>query len=132
MDNNHNSTYKILVVEDDTALRDLYVQILRDEGYQVDEAPDGEIAFVKMQKGGYDLVLLDIILPKIDGLTILERLNSAGASIEPNKNVIVISNLGQDAAISKAIGLGAKGYLIKSDYTPGEIVEHIRKVLTLG
>ena len=68
------STKKILVVEDEEYIRDLYVQILQKEGYLVDSASDGEEAFMKMSKKEYDLILLDIILPKIDGLQVLEKL----------------------------------------------------------
>lgn len=129
---NDNSQKRILVVEDDTALRDLYVQILTDSGFTVESASDGQIAFEYMKKGGYHVVLLDIILPKVDGLTILEKLSTEAPPEKPNYHVVVLSNLGQDEAISRAMSLGAQGYLIKSDYTPGQVVEQVNHFLELG
>ncbi|MCH7541221.1 response regulator, partial [Patescibacteria group bacterium] len=69
---------RILVVEDDQFLRELYDELLREEGYEVDLAPDGEIGLAKIIKGGYELILLDIMLPKIDGLEILRRVKKQG------------------------------------------------------
>lgn len=121
-------TARILVVEDDQSLRDLYVLILKDSGFAVDEAPDGETALAAMQKGGYDLVLLDIVLPKMDGIKILEHLKNSPPDY-PNKKIVALSNLGHDEIISNAITLGASGYLIKSDYTPDQIVLRVREFL---
>lgn len=119
---------RILVVEDDQALRDLYVLILKDAGFAVDEAPEGESALAAMQKGGYDLVLLDIVLPKMDGIKILEHLKQT-PSDTPNKKIVVLSNLGHDEIIGNAMALGAVGYLIKSDYTPDQIVLRVQEFL---
>lgn len=119
---------KILVVEDDTFLRDLYLEILKAENYQVDFAIDGEDGLAKISAGGYDLVLLDIMLPKMDGLTILKKVKDSPPPL-PNKAIVVLSNLGQDTAISDAISLGAKGYLIKSDYTPDQALKQFRSFL---
>ena len=119
---------RILVVEDDQALRDLYVLILKDAGFVVDEAADGEAALAAMQKGGYDLVLLDIVLPKLDGIKILEHLKTSPPDAL-NKKIVVLSNLGHDEIISNAMALGSVGYLIKSDYTPDQIVLRVREFL---
>jgi len=119
---------RILVVEDDQALRDLYVLILKDAGFAVDEAADGEAALAAMQKGGYDLVLLDIVLPKLDGIKILEHLKTSQPDAL-NKKIVVLSNLGHDEIISNAMALGSVGYLIKSDYTPDQIVLRVREFL---
>ena len=84
---------KILVVEDDQALRDLYVIILQDAGFAVDQAADGEEAYELLKKGGYDLVLLDIVLPKLDGIHLMENLHQSTPSL-PNKKIVILYNLG--------------------------------------
>jgi CheY-like chemotaxis protein len=107
----------------------LYLDILKGEGYQVTDAADGEKAYEEITKGGYDLVLLDIMLPKMDGLTILKKIKDAPSS-NPNKGIVMLTNLGHDSAISQAISLGARGYMIKSDYTPEELLKEVQHYLT--
>lgn len=119
---------KILVVEDDLFLRELYTDILKEEGYKVDEAADGEAALSKIKIGGYTLVLLDIILPKINGLEIMKRIKSEPPQ-NPNKYVIFLTNLDKDEEIRQAQELG-NGYLIKSQITPGSLVEKVKKYLS--
>ena len=120
---------KILVVEDDQYLRELYIDILEDEGYDVDHAVDGEEGYQKMHEGGYDLVLLDIMLPKIDGIKILEKLQKETPPVTPNKAIIVLSNLGQESVIANAVTLGARGYMIKSDFTPDQVISKVKEHL---
>lgn len=132
MDDSHNpvsSKKRILVVEDDQLLRDLYVDILRQEGFDVDQAVDGQEGYTAMHKGGYDLVLLDIIMPHMDGLTVLSKLVKETPPIKPNKAVVILSNLGQDSAIAQAVSLGARSYLIKSDLTPDQVVAEVKRYL---
>jgi len=121
---------KIIVVEDEQYLRELYVQILHQEGYDVDSAEDGEQAFEKLSKNQYDLVLLDVILPKMDGLQILEKLSK----INNGKfgNTVLLTNLGQDLVVAKALDYGVRGYMIKSDYTPEEMVNEVKGYLDNG
>ncbi len=129
MDNPPTKTSKkILVIEDDFYLLDLYVDILTGEGYQVDKAADGEVGLAALQKGGFDLVLLDIMLPKIDGLAILEKLSHEPPQ-NPNKAIVVLSNLGHDSAIAQAVSLGARGYMIKSEYTPDQVISKVKEYL---
>ena len=121
---------KILVVEDDQFIRELYIDILQDEGYDVDHAVDGEEGYAKLHMGGFDLVLLDIMLPKIDGIKILEKLKNETPPVTPNKAILVLSNLGQETIIGNAIALGARGYLIKSDHTPDQVINKVKEYLT--
>ena len=102
----------ILVVEDELFLRELYVQILKEAGFEVDEADDGAVAFEKMHEGGYDLVLLDIVLPKKDGLQILKELKT-NPSKKPNKRILILSNLGEEPVISEGVSMGIPRHLIK-------------------
>src|SRR3989338_10250059 len=115
---------KILIVEDDKALQEVYSDTLRAEVYEIDTADDGEIALQKMQQGGWDLVLLDIILPKINGIDIMERLKNQPPLPNPNKCVVFLTNLDKSEEIDKGLQL-ANGYLIKSQITPGDLVQEV-------
>ncbi len=120
---------KILLVEDEKFLRDLYAEILTEAGYIVEQVADGEAGYEAMHKGGYDLVLLDIMLPKMDGLQIMQKLVHETPPIAPNGSVVVLSNVGQDTTISALIALGATAYMIKSDYTPDQVIQKVKSVL---
>jgi DNA-binding response OmpR family regulator len=117
----------ILVVEDEEYLRDLYIQLLQEEGHDVDSAADGEDAYSKMSQKIYDLVVLDIILPKMDGLQILDKLTKEGKHV--NKNIVLLTNLGHDVVVARALEFGVRGYMVKSDYTPDELLVEIREYI---
>lgn len=123
-------TKRILVVEDDQFLRELYVDIISSAGFNVEQAADGEIGLNMMKKGGYDLVLLDIMLPKIDGISILRKLSQETPPEVPNQIVVILSNLGQESVIAEAISLGARGYMIKSDLTPEQTLNEVKRYLS--
>lgn len=123
-----NKSKKILIVEDDQFLREFYQELLQEEGYIIDVAADGELGSQKVLSGGYDLVLLDIMLPKKDGLQILSELHSQ--SPKSNRNiVIVLTNMGQDAVIKQCFDLGADGFLIKSALNPDQVLTEIKNFL---
>ena len=117
----------ILIIEDDKFLRELIARKLIKEGYEVSEAVDGEEGMKKVKEEKPDLVLLDLILPGIDGFEVLSRMReeSALASIP----VIILSNLGQREDVEKGLRMGAVDYLIKAHFTPGEIIEKIKNAL---
>jgi len=119
---------KILVAEDDFYLRDLYAELLKTEGFKVDVAADGPEAFTKLKEGGFDLVLLDIMLPKISGLQLLKKLK-ADPPLKENKIVVFLTNLGTEDVIKEGFKLGAVGYLIKSQLTPDQIVVEVKNYL---
>src|SRR3990167_5045944 len=119
---------KILIVEDDRFLRELYQELLTDEGFVVEVAEDGEEGLTKMSEGGYDLVLLDILLPKRDGLDILRELKKS-APAQPNGPVVLLTNLGQDSIVKEGFQLGAQSYLIKSALTPDQVLHEVRTIL---
>ena len=119
---------KILIVEDDQFLREFYQELLVGENYQVDVAEDGEIALNKIREGGFDLVLLDIMLPKKDGLQILKEIKLSPAK-RPNKLIVMLTNLGQDTIIKQCFELGANGYLIKSAMNPDQVLSEIQNYL---
>lgn len=120
---------RVLVVDDDPDIRDIYKEALLEAGYQVDLALDGEEGLGKILQGGYDLILLDIMMPKIDGLTILKKLHDNPPTVY-NGPIIVVSQLNEERIKSSALELGARGYLIKSDLTPDQIVDQVSRVLS--
>lgn len=117
----------ILIIEDDKFLRELIAQKLIKEGYEVSEAVDGEEGIKKVKDEKPTLVLLDLILPGIDGFEVLNRMKEDPA-LSPIP-VIILSNLGQKEDVEKGLKLGAVDYLIKAHFTPGEIIEKIKNAL---
>lgn len=120
----------ILIIEDDHAMRELYAEVLRDEGFKVKEAVDGQSGLAKVLENGYDLILLDIMLPRFDGLSILKTVKKKKEL--KDIPVILLTNLGRESIIKEGFALGANGYLIKSEHTPEEIVNEVKKFLKLG
>lgn len=118
---------KILIVEDEKDIRDLYVEVLKDEKYEVDEAADGEVGLEKALSGKFDLLLLDIMLPKKDGLQILREIKKKPEL--SNLIVVLLTNLSTDTIIKEGFGLGATSYIIKSEMTPDQIINEVKKVL---
>lgn len=118
---------KILIIEDDKFLRELITQKLVKEDFEISEAVDGEEGIKKIKEEKPDLVLLDLILPGIDGFEVLSRMKKelTSASIP----VIILSNLGQKDDVEKGLKMGAIDYLIKAHFTPGEIIDKIKAAL---
>ncbi len=118
---------KILIVEDDKFLRELIAKKLKSADYEAIEAIDGESAVVKAKELKPDLILLDLILPGIDGFGILTKIKGDRAISQIP--VIILSNLSQQEEIDKALKLGAADFLVKANFVPGEIIEKIKKIL---
>lgn len=117
----------ILVIEDDKFLRELISQKLIKEGFKLLEAMDGEEGVKKIQQEKPDLILLDLILPGLDGFEVLSQAKQDPALSEIP--VIILSNLGQKEDIERGLKMGAVDYLIKAHFTPGEIIEKIKQAL---
>lgn len=116
---------KILVVEDEKPLARVLALKLNSAGYQTTSAFDGEQAIIVLSKEHFDLIILDLVLPKNDGFYVLSELSKAG-----NKTpIIVASNLSQTEDIEKAKKLGAVDYFVKSDVTLVEIVDKVKQYL---
>ncbi len=119
---------KILIVEDEKELRFLLGQALAEEDFEVEEAIAGEEAMEKLKQGlKPDLILLDLLLPGMDGYDFLLKIKK-DSNFEAIP-VIVISNLGQEEEIKKALKLGADDYYIKAHFTLQEIIDKIKKFL---
>ncbi len=117
----------ILIIEDDKFLRELIVQKLLKESYNISEAVDGEEGIKKVKEEKPNLVLLDLILPGIDGFEVLSKMKEDSGLV--SIPVIILSNLGQKEDVEKGLKLGAVDYLIKAHFTPGEIIDKIKSVL---
>ncbi|EKD76143.1 MAG: two-component response regulator [uncultured bacterium] len=116
----------VLLIEDEPALSKILQEALLDRGYRVDVAVHGEEGWQKTKELEPDLVLLDIILPRLDGFVYLKRLrNTKHLKKTP---VIILSNLGQDADVAEGKELGALDYLVKSNHTIAAIIKRIDKV----
>jgi len=120
----------ILLIEDDPFLRDIYTTKLKEAGFSVEMAIDGEQGLRKLAEKKFDLLVLDIVLPQIDGWEILEKIKNEKLKIKNDFKIIVLSNLGQKEEVEKAFNMGATKYLIKAHYTPSEVVEEIKELLT--
>jgi two-component system, chemotaxis family, sensor histidine kinase and response regulator WspE len=121
---------KILVVEDDLFLREIYVEVLKNSGYIIDYAVDGEEGLEKIKLGGWDLVLLDIVMPKLSGVDVIFKLRQ-----DPNfqvnkyyKKLVFLTNLDNDHEIKEALQY-SDGYLIKSKFNPGQMLEEVKHYL---
>jgi CheY-like chemotaxis protein len=117
---------KILLVEDDLMLAQLYKELLTGQGYTVDHAKDGQEGLMMAQNGGYDLILLDVMLPKMMGIDILKEL-SKNPPIHPNKKVIITTNLAQEQTIEQAKSYGVDTYIVKSNINPQQFLEIVAK-----
>ena len=118
---------KILIIEDDKFLRELIVRKLIQEKFEIFEAIDGEEGLKKMKEAKPDLVLLDLILPNMDGFEVLRRMKEDISLAQVP--VFILSNLGQRKDIEKGLKLGAVDYLVKAHFTPNEIIEKIKVAL---
>lgn len=122
-----NSKKTILIVEDDEFLRSLTAKRLEKEAYKVEAAVDGENGITMMESKKPDLILLDLLLPGLDGFEVLKRAKSNDAT--KHIPVIIFSNLGQKEDIEKAKTLGANDFLIKANFTLDDVVTKIHSLL---
>jgi len=120
---------KILLVEDDEFLRDICSKKLVKEDFEVYEAIDGEQALAEVEKIKPDLILLDIILPSIDGFQVLAEIRKNSDKKISRIPIIMLSNLGQDSDVKKAKDLGATDYMVKAHFTTEEIVKKVRGII---
>ena len=118
---------KILIIEDEEVLLGLLQERLVQEGYQVDIAKDGQEGLEKIRKFKPDLILLDIVMPKMGGFEVMEEVNKdEELKIIP---IIIVSNSGQPVELERAKKLGVKDWLIKTDFDPQEVIDKVKKQL---
>jgi DNA-binding response OmpR family regulator len=118
---------KVLLVEDDAMIIDMYLMRFQEEGYEVFHTDKGSEALEIAEHQKPDIALLDVMLPEIDGFTILRELKSNDKT--KNIPVLMLTNLGQESDQDKGEELGAEGYFIKAQHTPTEIMEKIKGII---
>lgn len=118
---------QVLIVEDDATIAGMYQKKFELEGFGVTVAPDGEAGVAAAKANPPAVILLDIIMPKMDGFATLQALKEDAAT--KAVPVILLTNLGQNEDVDKGTKLGAVGYLIKAQLTPGEVVAKVRELL---
>ena len=117
--------YKILIIEDEPVHLNVMKAKLEYEGYEILVATDGETGLNMIKSQKPDLVLLDIILPKMNGFEVLDNLKD----YSDRPPIIVVSNSGQPVEVDKALKFGAIDYLVKAEFNPGDVLEKVEKVL---
>jgi len=117
----------ILLVEDDQFLIEIYTTKFKQAGFSIGKAEDGKECLKKLKEETPDLLLLDIVLPSLNGWEILRKIRED--EVLKNIKVVILSNLGEKQEIEKGIKLGAVRYLVKAHYTPSEVVEEVKKIL---
>ena len=118
---------KILIIEDDPFLREMYVAKFTKSNFGVETAIDGKEGMQKTKDNKPDLILLDIVLPKMDGFEFLEKIK--GDPQLKKIPVILLTNLGQRNEVEKGLSLGADEYIIKAHFTPTAVVAKVKEVL---
>lgn len=130
MTKSNDTAVKILLVEDDAFLAGVYATKFELEGFKVFHAADGEQGVKMAEKRQPDVILLDILMPKMDGFEALRRLK-----LDPklaHVPVVMLTNLGQKDDVERCLKGGAADYLIKAHFVPGEAVRKVRSVLHLN
>lgn len=123
----YNMTKTILFIEDESMLQKTFQDLLTQEGYSMLSALDGEIGFSTAKEKKPDLILLDLILPRMDGFEVLKALKEDETT--RNIPVIVLTNLESVQDVERALELGATTYLVKANYTLDEVLEKIKQTI---
>jgi len=118
---------RVLVIDDEPALLDIYSTKLRLDGFEVITASDGVLGFTAATHESPDIVLLDVLMPKIDGFEVLRDLR--GNPKTKDLPIIILSNLGQEYEVKRGMSLGADRFLTKADLTPSKVSDAVNGLL---
>lgn len=118
---------KILIVDDDPFIVDMYALKFKERGFDVEVGRDGKAGLAKVKEIQPDILLLDIVMPGMDGFEVLKTLKEKAAG--PLPKIVFLTNFGQKDDIERGLQLGADDYIIKAHYTPTEVVEKIEQIL---
>lgn len=117
---------KIVIVEDDPMIAEIYKKKFSESGFEVLMAVSGDEVLNLAKKEKIDIILLDLIMPKMDGFEVTKNLRSG--NFDPNIKIIIFSNLNQAEDKEKAMNLGANGFIVKSSYNPSELVAEVQRL----
>ncbi len=124
-----SGTHQVLLAEDEPFLSGMYQTKLQLEGFSVMVASNGEEALEKFQANPCEIVLLDIMMPKLNGFDVLKSIRSSVDPAKAKVPVIMLTNLGQKSDIEQGLLLGANDYIVKANLTPAQVVEKVKKLL---
>jgi len=122
-----NKDKKILLVDDDDFLLDMYSVKFKEKGFHLEIAHHGLEALEKLRRGKFEVILLDIVMPSIDGFDILRKIKKE--KLAEGSVIIILTNLGQREDIDKGLALGADDYIVKAHFTPSEVVAKVKTFL---
>lgn len=117
----------VLVIEDNKTLSHAYKLILQKEGFSVRVAYNGREGLELVKLSEPNLVLLDILMPVMDGITFLKKFKPAD---HPDTKVIILSNLNEEGQVSEAMKLGAHQYILKASTSPQQLIEHVKRAVS--
>lgn len=121
---------KILVVDDDPFILDMYVIKFKEQGFQVETAMDGKAALQKIETAKPDIVLLDVVMPKMDGFDVIKKIKETMAP--RTFKILFLTNFGQKEDVERGMELGADGYIIKAHFTPSEVAAKVKELLKIS
>jgi DNA-binding response OmpR family regulator len=119
---------KILLIDDEQYIRDIYVEVLKKAGYEIDISDNGEDGYKKIMEGGYDLILLDVMLPYLDGIEILKKLKAEKPKKE-NGPMVLLTNLSCDPVLKEAAQYGPVTCQNKAEMNPDQFLEKVKEAL---
>lgn len=115
----------VLLIEDNDKTRDLYEQMLESEGIDVDTASDGFDGYRKVKATSYKLILLDIMMPLLDGVALLQKMRAEGVK----SDVAIFTNLSREEILGQVKKYGIVDYFVKSDINPDQFVQRVKKLI---
>lgn len=119
---------KVLIVEDHPAIRNLLKTLFEKAGYHITEAPDGAIGYNEAQRGGFNVILLDLKMPQMDGIAFLKQLKRFPPQ-NPNGPIVVFSSHSYDYAQKEAMEAGAAAFIIKDDLAQMDLVGEVERII---
>jgi len=117
---------KILIIDDDPFILEIYVLKFKEEGFQIEAAKDGKEGLKKIKEYEPDIILLDAVMPLMDGFDVIRSLKKEG--VAANAKIVLLTNLGQKDDVERGMKLGAHDYIIKAHFTPSEVVEKVKNL----